>query len=368
MAQDGRGLFNERAETQATFGAVWDDTAAVEWIHEHDVVLSEGHIPSGPRIGFLYAGPANANPLFTQGLIGGLESVGLHPGQNMTILWRFADGHADRLPELASDLIQQHPDVIVTPTSAESLVLKRLTQSIPIVTMTVGDPVGIGLVASLDRPGANITGVIQQPVAFNADRLALLQRAIPNARHIAVLANVSSADDPSLTALRESAPALGLDLQLLPVSSSDDLRRAFVAASDESADAMMVLAGSLFTANRSLLVQLAAEHRIPSLYPSRLFIEAGGLMDYAFQEQERGSLTAEYVSRILGGADPGRATYDAASGHRVGRQHVCSARHWVSRACDTARRSNCRAFVGTHPSRACVPRLIYCRCQWHWVR
>ena len=250
LAQDGRGLFNERAETQATFGAVWDDTAAVEWIHEHDVVLSEGHILSCPRIGFLYAGPANANPLFTQGLIGGLESVGLHPGQNMTILWRFADGHADRLPELASDLIQQHPDVIVTPTSAESLVLKRLTQSIPIVTMTVGDPFGIGLVASLDRPGANITGVIQQPVAFNADRLALLQRAIPNALYIAVLANVSSADDPSLTALRESAPALGLDLQLLPVSSSDDLRRAFVAASDESADAMMVLAGSLFTANR----------------------------------------------------------------------------------------------------------------------
>jgi putative ABC transport system substrate-binding protein len=170
--------------------------------------------------------------------------------------------------------------------------------------MTVGDPVGIGLVASLDRPGANITGVIQQPVAFNADRLALLQRAIPNARRIAVLANVSSADDPSLIALRDPAATLGLDVQLLPVSSADDLPRAFVAASNESADAMMVLAGSLFTANRSLIVQLAAEHRIPTLYPSRLFIEAGGLMDYAFQEQERGALTAEYVSQILAGADP----------------------------------------------------------------
>lgn len=303
LAQDGPSLFNEGPETQATFAAVWGDAAAVEWIHEHDAALSEGHMP-GPRIGFLYAGTSTANPLFTQGLIGGLESVGLHPGENMTMLWRFADGHADRLPELASDLVEQHPDVIVTPTSAESLVLKRLTQSIPIVTMTVADPVGIGLVASLDRPGANITGVIQQPVAFNADRLALLQRAIPNARRIAVLANVSSADDPSLIALRDPAATLGLDVQLLPVSSADDLPRAFVAASNESADAMMVLAGSLFTANRSLIVQLAAEHRIPTLYPSRLFIEAGGLMDYAFQEQERGALTAEYVSQILAGADP----------------------------------------------------------------
>jgi putative tryptophan/tyrosine transport system substrate-binding protein len=285
------------------FTAVWGDRSSSAWIREHDAALRAGKTPAGPVIGFLYTGTASGNPLFTQGLVRGLQDLGYQPGQNMTVLWRFADGRPERLPELASDLVQQHPDVIVAPTT-ESVTFKRLTTTIPIVTMTVGDPVGIGLVESLDRPGGNITGVIQQPLTFNKDRLQLLQEAIPNAKRIAVLANVSSADDRALVALERDAAASGLDLQLLPVTTADALPAAFETATAQSADAMLVLAGTLFTTNRVQIAELAAQHRIPTLYPSRLFVESGGLMDYAFIEAERGAGAAKYVFDILHGARP----------------------------------------------------------------
>jgi putative ABC transport system substrate-binding protein len=306
LAQDGLGLFNQTAETQATFAAVWGDDSSTEWIREHDAALSAGQSPDGPRIGFLYSGTREQNPLFTQGIVEGLTQVGYQPGQTMSIIWRFADGHPDRLPSLAAELIEQHPDVVVAPTTAEATALETLTKTIPIVTMTAGDPVGNGLVKDLELPGTNVTGVIQQPLSFNRERLALLQQAVPRARRIAVLANVTSGDDPSLVALSSNAAALGLDLQLLPVTSADELPAAFAAASGQSADAMMVLAGTLFTANRLQIAQLAAKHGLPTLYPSRLFVEAGGLMDYAFIEGERGSVAARYIADILHGADPAR--------------------------------------------------------------
>ena len=127
--------------------------------------------------------------------------------------------------------------------------------------MTVADPVGVGLVNSLEHPGTNVTGVIQQPLEFNTERLAFLKDAVPDATRIAVLANVATPDDPSLTRLREAAASLGLELQILTVVSADDLPAAFASAADQSADAMMVLASTLFTANRLRIVQLAMEHR-----------------------------------------------------------------------------------------------------------
>ena len=304
LAQDGRGLFNEPAETRAMFTAAWGDAGPGEWVQEHDAALSGGTAPSGPRIGLLYAGSASANPAFTQGLASGLRSVGYHPGQDITIIWRFADGHNELLPALAAELVALPVDLIVAPVVAESMAAKQATSTIPIVTMTVADPVGVGLVNSLEHPGTNVTGVIQQPLEFNTERLAFLKDAVPDATRIAVLANVATPDDPSLTRLREAAASLGLELQILTVVSADDLPGAFASAADQSADAMMVLAGTLFTANRSRIVQLAMEHRIPALYPSRLFVDAGGLMDYAFVEGLRGQRAAQYVSEILHGAKP----------------------------------------------------------------
>ena len=297
-------MFNEPAETQAMFTAVWGDAAPGEWVEEHDAVLTGGTAPSGPRIGLLYAGSASANPAFTQGLASGLRSVGYQPGQDITIVWRFADGRTELLPALAAELVALPVDLIVAPVVAESMAAKQATSTIPIVTLTVADPVGVGLVNSLERPGGNVTGVIQQPLEFNTERLAFLKEAVPNATRIAVLANVATPDDPSLTRLRDAGASLGLELQILTVVSADDLLGAFASAADHSADAMMVLAGTLFTANRSRIVQLAMEHRIPALYPSRLFVDAGGLMDYAFVEGLRGQRAAQYVSEILHGANP----------------------------------------------------------------
>jgi putative ABC transport system substrate-binding protein len=304
LAQDGRGLFSETPATRASFNAVWGDRAADQWIQETDRLLSGGNAPTGPRIGLLYAGTASANPAFTQGLVSGLRTVGYHPGQDISIVWRFADGHPELLPDLAAELVQLPVDVIVAPVIAESLAVKQVTSTVPVVTMTVADPVAAGLVASLNRPGANITGVIQQPLDFNIQKLAFLKEAVPGATRIAILTTPAGAAGPALAAMRVAAPSLGLELQTLAVSSAGELPIAFDSAEQESTDALMVLADTTFTANRSRIVELAAEHRIPALYPSRLFLDEGGLMDYAFVEATRGLAAAEYVAQILKGANP----------------------------------------------------------------
>jgi putative tryptophan/tyrosine transport system substrate-binding protein len=304
LAQDGRGLFDESAVTQDVFRAVWADRAPAQWVREHDVSLSRGTPPSGPRIALLYGGSASQNPAFTQGLVNGLSAVGYTPGRDISIIWRFADGRNELLPSLAAELVELRPDVIVAPVVAEAMAVKQVTSSIPIVTLTVADPVGAGLVASLDHPGGNVTGVIQQPLDFNNERLAFLKEAVPQSTRIGLLV-ASPANPATLNALRDGSAALGVELLTLEVQTADDLDTAFATAADESVDALMVFAGTLFTANRSRIVRLAAQHRIPALYPSRLFLESGGLMDYAFVEAARGRRAADYVLEILHGAYPG---------------------------------------------------------------
>jgi putative ABC transport system substrate-binding protein len=171
--------------------------------------------------------------------------------------------------------------------------------------MTVADPVGTGLAASLERPGGNVTGVIQQPLEFNIDRLRFLKEAVPSATRVAVLVSQVGATGPSLAAMKEAAPLLGIELVSFTINAPQDLAPSFDAATAESAGAVMVLADTVFTANRAQIVRLADEHRLPALYPSRLFLDEGGLMDYAYVEAARGEAAAEYITRILQGADPG---------------------------------------------------------------
>jgi putative tryptophan/tyrosine transport system substrate-binding protein len=305
LAQNGRGLFNEPPETRAMFSAVWGDRAPAEWIQEQDAVLSGGQAPTGPRIGFLYAGTPTQNPAFTQGLVSGLKSVGYTPGQDISIVWRFAEGRAELLPSLAAELVQAPVDLIVTPTTPDTAAATRATSTIPIVTMTHSDPVGSGVAASLEHPGGNVTGVTEQPLEFSGERLALLKEAVPNATRVAVLADGSTPNGPTLAGLRDAAAPLGLELQILELRGADELPTAFAAATEQSADAVMVLAGTLFGANRAQVARLAAEHRIPALYPNRQFVDDGGLMDYAFVGSGRGPRAAEYVFEILHGANPG---------------------------------------------------------------
>jgi putative tryptophan/tyrosine transport system substrate-binding protein len=276
LAQDGHGLFSEPAETRALFTAVWGDRAPAEWTQEHDVELSDGTVLSGPRVGFLYAGSASQNPAFTMGLSSGLRSIGYTPGQDISIVWRFAEGHNELLPSLAAELVRLQVDVIVTPAVAESVAAKQVTSSVPIVTMTAADPVSAGLVNSPERPGGNVTGVLQQPFDFNSQRLALLKEAVPDATRIGVVANVATPSSATvLSVLGDAAPPLGLELQILEVRIADDVPRAFASAAPQSSDALMVLADTLFTANRSAVVRLATETRIPTLYPGRSFVDEG---------------------------------------------------------------------------------------------
>jgi putative tryptophan/tyrosine transport system substrate-binding protein len=267
LAQDGRGLFNESREIQALFAAVWGDSASVAWIREHDAWLSAGRPRTGPRIGVLYSGSASQNSAFTQGVAAGLRDVGYTPGQDISIIWRFADGQNARLPSLAAELIESGVDVIVAAAQGDAVAAKQATDIIPIVTLTVADPVGTGLAANLERPGGNVTGVIQQPIDFNGERLAFLKEAVPNSTHIAILA-ASPAPAASLSALREAAAMLGLELQVLEVQNGGELPAAFASAAENSADAFVVLGATLFSANRLQIIQLAREHRIPALFPA----------------------------------------------------------------------------------------------------
>jgi putative ABC transport system substrate-binding protein len=171
------------------------------------------------------------------------------------------------------------------------------------VTLTVADPVGAGLAASLEHPGGNVTGVLQQPFDFNRRRLEFLKEALPNATRIGVLASVVSPTSATvLGLLQEAAASTGLELQVFELRSADDMPGAFAAAAQQPPDALMVLADTLFTANRSQLVQLATDSRIPTLYPGRSFVDGGGLMDYALVEATRSRRAAEYVAQILHGA------------------------------------------------------------------
>jgi putative ABC transport system substrate-binding protein len=302
LAQDGQGLFGQPPEVEASFRAVWGDAAPTEWIRQHDAELSGGAPPSGPRIGFLYLGTASQNATFTEGLANGLRAVGYHPGRDISIIWRFANGQNDRLPSLAAELVGLAPDLIVTP-SVESAAVKQLTSSIPIVTLTVSDPVGAGLVASLEHPGGNITGVIQQPVDFNTERLMFLKEAVPNSTRIGLLVP-SPVNPAAITALRDTGARLGVEVETLEIRTADELPTAFTTASEHSVDAIMVFATTLFTADRPGLVRLAEQQHIPALYPSHLFLDAGGLMDYAFVEATRGRDAADYIAQIVHGANP----------------------------------------------------------------
>ena len=258
-----------------------------------------------PRIGFLFfgsLGPSRELDAFRQGL----RELGYTEGQNIAIEYRFAGGRAERLPELATELVRLEPDVLVTPGTPASLGGKRATSTIPIVFAGVADAVGAGLIANLARPGGNITGLTSISAELGGKRLELLKEVAPRASRVAVLYN--PADRSNVLVLKElqkSAPALGLTLQPLEVRGPGEFEGAFVAMTRQRAHALFGAAGVLTTEHRKALVDLAAKRRIPAMWGERQFVEAGGLMSYAvnFYDQVRGA--AIYVDKILKGAKPG---------------------------------------------------------------
>jgi putative ABC transport system substrate-binding protein len=261
------------------------------------------------RIGILVSGFPPAMGLYPQqqAFLHELRTLGYIEGQHLAVEWRVAERQLDELPGLAAELVRLPVDVIVAFSPQAARAAQHATTTLPIVVLAVGDAVGLGLVASLARPGGNITGVSEQYTELVPKWLELLNEAVPQAAQVAVLVapELWSVGDASWRALQRTAAALGVRLQRVEAHEPRDFEQAFVAMTQAPADAMIVLPHPLFFRHRTRLVDLATQHRLPTIWgPFREFVHAGGLMAYGPSLQEQFQRAAYYVDKILKGAKP----------------------------------------------------------------
>jgi putative tryptophan/tyrosine transport system substrate-binding protein len=259
-----------------------------------------------PVIGFLHQGPPEPNAKFAAGFRKGLDEAGYVEGRNIAIEYRWAQGEIDRLPELAADLVRRKVAVIATPGSAAAaLAAKAATTTIPIVFMTGLDPLQVGLVASLNRPGGNVTGVGAMNVELGAKQLGLLHELQPGATPFAVFVNPASPQaGPIVTELQRAASTIGRQIEIVTVRTHRDVYTAFIGAVQKRAGALLITGDHLFTARIVQLATLAARHAMPAIYSLREFAEAGGLMSYGSNFAELYRLAGNYTGRVLKGEKP----------------------------------------------------------------
>lgn len=257
-----------------------------------------------PVVGFLRSAPLADVAHFVTAFRQGLKEAGFVEGQNVAIEFRSAEGHTDRLPALAAELIRRPVAVIVADNNA-ALAAKAATTTIPIVFGSGGDPVANGLVASLNRPGGNVTGVSFLGGVLGAKRLELLRQLVPKATKIAVLVNPGT---PTTEAERKdvqaAAQTVRLQLIIFDASSNRDLETAFATFAQRGASALLVGSGPFLTSNRERLVALATRHALPAIYHQREIVVAGGLMSYGTSIPDAYRQTGVYAARILKGERP----------------------------------------------------------------
>ena len=258
-----------------------------------------------PRIGFLATVSPSTISDRVEAFRQGLRELGHMEGKNIVIEWRYAEGKADRLPGLAAELVRLKVDLIVSVAPLPTRSAKEATSTIPIVMAFDDDPVGSGFVASLARPGGNITGLSTLYPEISGKQLELLKEIVPRLSRVAVLG--TSTTPGTAQALREielAAGAFKVQLQYLDVLGPKDIETAFRAASKGRADAVLVLASAVFISQRTQIVELAAKNRLPAIYPRPEFVEAGGLMTYGVSITDLFRRAATYVDKILKGAKP----------------------------------------------------------------
>ena len=260
--------------------------------------------PALPVIGFLDAAAAGERPQVVAAFRQGLAEAGFVDGRNVAIEFRWADGQYDRLPELAADLVRRQVSVIATPgTGAAGLAAKAATTTVPIVFGVGSDPVKLGLVASLNRPGGNATGVNFLTTELVAKRMQLLREVVPAASRVALLVNPTDAVNES-TRRDVEAAAGGLRTLVLEATTVREIDAAFASLVREKADALFVAQGAFFSARRVQLAVLAARHNIPAAYAVRDYVVAGGLMSYGSDITDAFRQVGLYTGRILKGAKP----------------------------------------------------------------
>jgi len=234
-----------------------------------------------------------------------MRDLGWKEGQHFTIEARFSDGRADRLPALAAELVGHRVNLILAGSNPGVLAARQATSTIPIVMVTTGDPLADGLVKSLARPGANVTGVTAFGQALNAKRLELLKAAVPGVERVAVLINPKGPYAAAFVAERdEAARALALDLRLLPARDPDDIDNALSTAVRDHVGALMVQTNPAFLTYRRRIVASVAHSRMPAMYGERVFVETGGLMFYGASLVQMYEDVARYADKILKGAQP----------------------------------------------------------------
>lgn len=247
---------------------------------------------------------AQRNPRI-QAFLMGLRSFGWIDGQNLGIEWKFAAGDLSRLGELAEELVRQQVDVIVTAASPSAMAAHRATKSIPIVMLDPGDPIALGLIASLARPGGNVTGVTSIAPELAAKRLSLLKEAAPDLSRVAVLSNAQV--PPAELAMDETyaaAISLGVRVLSIPIRGVTGMESAFELVLRERCNGMLVFPDPLTLNNREPIIEHAARHRLPTLYGAKDFVEVGGLMSYGPSYRGMFRRGAYFVDRIFRGAKP----------------------------------------------------------------
>jgi putative tryptophan/tyrosine transport system substrate-binding protein len=258
-----------------------------------------------PKIGILSPGPPTPSSGAPFVLLQVLRELGYVQGRNLAVELRWAEGHNDRLPELADDLVRAQVDVIFAQMYQAVLAAKTASKTIPIVAFTHVDPVETGLVTNLAHPGANVTGVTLMAPDLAGKRLELLREAVPGASRVAVLINTANPGfEPTVRQTEAGAHSLGLTLQFFDVHAPGEFERAFSSMVEQNAGALHVQLDPLFLAQRALLAELAAKNRLPAMYDLREFVNAGGLMCYGPHLSEEIRRTATHVQKILGGANP----------------------------------------------------------------
>jgi putative ABC transport system substrate-binding protein len=255
------------------------------------------------RIGFLSTDPPPTD--VWEALLGGLREHGYREGHNLVFERRFSEGHAERFPELAAELVRLRVDCIIVPTTPAALAAKHATQTIPIVMTTAIDAVGAGLVASLARPGGNLTGLSGLSAALNEKRLELLKEVVPGLTQVAVLWNAANpANAAAWHETQAAAHALGLLLHAQDVRGPQDLEGAFARTAQAHPEALLVLQDALITMYHQQIAEFATQQHLPSVFATRESVVAGGLMSYGTSVPDLYRRAATYVDKILQGAKP----------------------------------------------------------------
>jgi len=258
------------------------------------------------RIGMLETRSAALNATNFEAFRLGLRGLGYREGQNVEFAYRSSEGRNERFPDLANELVRLKVDLILTRGTPAALAARNATKTIPVVMASSGDPVGAGLVASLARPGGNVTGLSNYNVEIYGKRVEILKELLPKLTRIAGLFNMGNPVLPIQWQVAErTARMLGMQAQLLDVRRPEDLTQGFDAAAREHAEALVVALDGLTQANLPQIAELATRHRLPSIFATKEYVDVGGLSSYGASDPHLYQRAASYVDRILKGAKPG---------------------------------------------------------------